>query len=304
MCAEFISARPRWWCACLSIVLTLVAQAAYAQRIAGGDNFTLIVTPDGNVWSFGNNSTGQLGHGTTSSTPQPTPTQIQGLSGVQAVGAGINFGLALTTTGTVYAWGSNNEGQLGTTDNIWHDSPVQLGLSNIVAIAAGSRHGVALTATGDVLTWGENNYGQIGNGGTTDTNTPATVFSNAIAIGAGADHTVVIKNDATAWAWGRNGSGRLGNDDPTGASSTTPVQMIGVTDAVAAYGGYAHTVVRLTTGALVATGENLPAGLDIERCDVGVLRHRHDGADHYRQRCPSAGFRMGHVRDHDLVLVR
>ena len=113
-----------------------------------------------------------------------------------------------------------------------------------------------MTATGEVLTWGENNYGQLGNGGTTDSHTPATVFSNAIAVGAGTDHTVVIKHDATAWAWGRNGSGRLGNDDPTGASSTTPVQMVGVTGAVAAYGGYAHTVVRLATGALVATGEN------------------------------------------------
>ena len=242
--------------ACLALLVFVAPNWAFAQRIAGGDNFTLIVTPDGNVWSFGNNSTGQLGHGTTSSTPQPTPTQIQGLTGVQAVAAGINFSLALTTTGTVYAWGSNNEGQLGTTDNIWHDSPVQLGLSNIVAIAAGGRHGVALTVTGEVLTWGENNYGQLGNGGTTDTNTPATVFSNAIAIGAGTDHTVVIKNDGTAWGWGRNGSGRLGNDDPTGASSTTPVQMIGVTDAVAASGGYVHTVVRLANGSLVAAGEN------------------------------------------------
>ena len=110
--------------ACLSLALVFIAPNwAFAQRIAGGDNFTLIVTPDGHVWSFGNNSTGQLGHGTTSSTPTTTPRQIQGLSGVQAVAAGINFGLALTTTGTVYAWGSNNDGQLGTTDNIWHDSP-------------------------------------------------------------------------------------------------------------------------------------------------------------------------------------
>ena len=67
-------------------LFVLLPHLIHAQRIAAGDNFTLIVKPDGSVWGFGENQNGQVGDGTT--TDRPTPTQVQGVSGIQAIAAG------------------------------------------------------------------------------------------------------------------------------------------------------------------------------------------------------------------------
>ena len=72
----------------LSVLLVIgVASSAFAQsRVSGGGYFTLVVTDSGNVWSFGNNSNGQLGLGHT--TDSTSPTQVPGLSNVVAVATG------------------------------------------------------------------------------------------------------------------------------------------------------------------------------------------------------------------------
>ncbi len=59
------------------------------------------------MWTWGANSNGQLGDG--SSTDRQTPVQAQGLSGVLAVAAGDSFSLALKSDGTVWVWGRDPE---------------------------------------------------------------------------------------------------------------------------------------------------------------------------------------------------
>ena len=238
----------------LIAITLLIARTGFAQsRASGSDAFTLLVTDSGNVWSFGDNSSGQLGLGNT--TDSRTPQQVPGLSNVIAVAAGRWHALALTATGDLFAWGSSGEGQIGNGSNTDSSSPVQLSLASVVAIAAGRYHSLALTATGDLYAWGDNFLGQLGTGDQLARNTPMLIVGGISALGAGDYHSLAVKTDGSAWAWGLSG-GRLGNNVATSGATTAPVQMIGISNAVAVDGGSDHSVILLSDGTLKATGSN------------------------------------------------
>ena len=92
------------------------AEKVAAPQIASGDNFTLALKSDGTVWAWGRNNYGQLGNGETASRTAPVQVMTgEGtpLTDVTAIAAGAAFGLALKSDGTVWAWGANTSGQLG-----------------------------------------------------------------------------------------------------------------------------------------------------------------------------------------------
>ena len=242
-------------CFCsLTLVVSLMTAPAAASTLAAGGSHTVVVTPDGNVWAWGANSSGQLGDGTTSA--KTTPTQITSMTDVIAVAAGASHTLALREDGTVWAWGYSGYGQIGDGFTSNRTSPVQLALTDIVAIAAGEYHSVALEADGTVWTWGRNNSGQLGDGTTTNSPSPVVVgtLSGVDAIAAGTSHTLVVKSDQTVWGFGLNTSRQLGDGSTT--NRPTPVQMQNVSGAVAVSGGNLHSVVLKSDGTLVASGGN------------------------------------------------
>jgi alpha-tubulin suppressor-like RCC1 family protein len=104
--------------------------------------------------------------------------------------------LALKSDGVIWAWGGNNNGQLGdnsTTDRL---SPVQVsGLTNPLMIVAGGNHSVALAGDGTVWAWGGNMSGELGDGTTTSHHTPNQVpgLTGVVAISAGLEHVVALK---------------------------------------------------------------------------------------------------------------
>ena len=87
-------------------------------EIAAGQAFCLAIASDGTIWSWGNNGSFQLGQGEQIS-QNPIPKQIPNFSNVAAVAGGNNHSIALKTDGSVWTWGSNNQGALGdgTLDN-------------------------------------------------------------------------------------------------------------------------------------------------------------------------------------------
>ncbi len=188
------------------------AVAPVTPQIDGGYAHTIALKNDGTVWTWGNNSYGQLGDGTT--TGSKTPQTLTNISGVKAIAAGMYHNLVLKNDGTVWAWGINGSGQLGDGTYTTKTVPQQVAnLSNVKAIAAGENFSAALKEDGTVWTWGSNSYGQLGDRTNTARTAPVQAsISDVKSIAAGTSHLVALKTDGTVWAWGNNSSGQLGDD--------------------------------------------------------------------------------------------
>jgi alpha-tubulin suppressor-like RCC1 family protein len=121
----------------------------------------LALRSDGTVWAWGDNASGQLGNGTTGGVGN-LPVQVSGLAGVTAIAAGCNFSLAARSDGTVWAWGSNSNFSLGTSNSSQISNvPVQVpNLTGVVAISSSgfSFLSLALQFDGSVWTWGGSGY--------------------------------------------------------------------------------------------------------------------------------------------------
>jgi alpha-tubulin suppressor-like RCC1 family protein len=194
-------------------------------NIACGYYHSLAIKNDNTAWAWGYNGSGELGDGTDVLFSN-VPVQVTGITDIIALAGGNSFSLAIKNDSTVWAWGSNNEGELGNGTNTISKIPVQVsGLSGIIAITAGTYHSLALKNDGTVWTWGFNMYGQLGNGTYTDSNIPVQVngLTGVVAIAGGYAHSLAMKNDGTCWAWGYNSYGQLGNGADT--NSNVPVQV-------------------------------------------------------------------------------
>jgi alpha-tubulin suppressor-like RCC1 family protein len=207
------------------------------NQSAFANTYGLALTSQGTVWAWGDNRHGQLGDATTQARAEPV--RVEGLSdvGVVAVEAGGRHSLALTADGQVWAWGGDDNRQLGNSAETetrqttlqgvpisstrYRSTPLPVtGLDDVEAIAAGGSHNLALTADGTVWGWGANNRGQLGNGQPTGGQEEPTAvvdpadggaFGDVEALAAGASHSLALRRDGSVWAWGYNNHGELGN---------------------------------------------------------------------------------------------
>ena len=154
--------------------------------IAAGIGTSMALTADGRVYCWGSNQYGQLGEGTTTSSTVPVAVTASGaLAGkaVTAIAAGAWHGMALSTDGKVFTWGSNGGGELGNNTRVNSSVPVAVTISgNVQGIAAGEYLSLAVTSTGAVQAWGSNDYGQLGSATLSYRTTPAAItFSGVLA---------------------------------------------------------------------------------------------------------------------------
>ena len=183
--------------------------------VAAGADHSLALCSDGVVVAWGDNSYGQLGNNSTIASPMPvtvnTTTGISALAGktVVAIAAGAYHSLALCSDGSLVAWGSNYNGQIGDNTLIQRMAPAAvfsgtgsalLGRT-VVSIRAGQDHSVAQCSDGSVIAWGGNYNGQLGDNTTAQRVTPIAVTSTALAAGerfvmansgCAADHTQAL----------------------------------------------------------------------------------------------------------------
>ncbi|MEU7023836.1 Ig-like domain repeat protein [Streptomyces sp. NPDC046203] len=199
--------------------------------VAAGDNgeFSLAATSDGHVLGWGLNRYGQLGNGTTLDSITPTEASLPAGTQVTDLAAGAGHSLALTSTGSVYAWGLNGSGQLGDGTTTDRHTPVQIlpAGSGIAALTAGAIHSLLMTTDGRVYAWGDNTFGGLGDGTTTQRNEPVRTQlpagADAVAIAAGNFHSLALTSDGRIFAWGLNSRGEVG--DGTTTDRLTPVAV-------------------------------------------------------------------------------
>lgn len=209
----------------------------------GWDHAAAIKT-DGSLWTWGDGSYFKLGNGLASNIyddgmhgdNQLVPIKV--MDGVAAVSCGREFTAAIKTDGSLWMWGNNVFGQVGSGssnytkyNNACQSTPVKI-MDGVSAVGCGEYFTVAIKTNGSLWAWGYNWDGQLGNGGKGNVvqdagerqicqTVPVKVMDNVAAVSCGGSHTVVVKTDGSLWTCGANYYGQLGNGNQGNFHSTT-----------------------------------------------------------------------------------
>ncbi|MGD0998010.1 MAG: hypothetical protein ABR941_06790, partial [Thermoleophilia bacterium] len=246
---------------------TQIGTDKWTQAACGFDS-TVAIRQDGSLWSWGDNNLGQLGLGTHDNNAHATPTQVGTANDWATIGCGWYFTLAVKTDGTLWAWGENDDGQIGQGGQSGEyggtpefDSPVRVGADSdwsttVGSLGGGSWHSVALKQDGTLWGWGSNGYGALGVGlqshefGQTDTTTPTQIDASTDwqAVTAGDTFTLAEKQDGSYVAWGDNQFGQIGVGYPL--ERCTPTQIGSDPGWTSVATGYWNTIAARSDGTL------------------------------------------------------
>lgn len=200
------------------------------SQVSGGKYTSSAVKTDGTLWTWGRRDQGQLGNNqsSTSGVSINSPIQIgSGTDWYRVAMAGIGrHTLAIKTTGSLWAWGLGDNGQLGQGYTYSRSSPVQVGsLTNWSQVSGGGYHSAAVKTDNTLWTWGDNAQGQLGHNNLIKRSSPVQVgaLANWAGVSASRYTSLAIKTNGTIWSWGRNSVGQLGLGDLIDRSS--PVQI-------------------------------------------------------------------------------
>jgi alpha-tubulin suppressor-like RCC1 family protein len=231
-----------------SSVPIMVSGLTRATAVAVGGAHACALLLDGTIQCWGDNSTGQLGNGST--TDSTTPVPVSDVTGAVAIAAGWDQTCAVMADGTVACWGDNGDGELGLgtssgpqtcgNNEPCATTPVKVpNLSGVTAIAAGAWSTCALLSDGTGRCWGWNYHGELGDGTMISaSSTPVVVsgLSGASAIAMGDETACALVSSGDVVCWGQNALSQLGSafTGPQTCSlsgypcSTTPVNVAGL----------------------------------------------------------------------------
>ena len=187
----------------VSVVGGFTDWSKVAASFAGGAG----LRQNGTIWSWGQNTYGQLGDNSTVSKSSPVSV-VGGYTDwcqISASGKGNSDqhrSVAIRSNGTAWAWGNNRSGQLGDNSTVNRSSPVSVvgGFTDWCQIEAGPNQVVAVRTTGTAWAWGYNVFGQLGTNNTTATSSPVSVvggFTDWCQVSAGSYFQVGITSSAT-----------------------------------------------------------------------------------------------------------
>ena len=250
-----------------------ILDEVYNKQMEGG-----IWTFDqqGTLWAWGANQVGELGVNTSGGGGWPnslsSPTQVgtdSTWSKLETTHGEGNTSLALKGDGTLWMWGSGNEGELGQNEGgggmgglpKHRSSPVQVGTESTWSFAQANRVAVFGTKTdGTLWSWGSATYGSLGQNSVnvqrsspTQIGTDTTWGTETYQLGGNWTIGAAIKTDGTLWMWGQQqNNGELGQNNTTNESS--PKQVGTDTTWRSIGGAYAVTLATKTDGTLWAWG--------------------------------------------------
>ncbi|MES2558181.1 MAG: PKD domain-containing protein [Bacteroidota bacterium] len=188
-----------------------------------------------------------------------TVTQTDSAMDWAKIGMGGGYhSLNIKKDGSLWAWGANQNGQLGNGLLVHENLPIRIGTDTTwVKTALGMSHSLGLKTDGTLWAWGFNEWGQVGDGTILlRVLQPKKIGSSTqwIAISGGYSHTLALQSDGTLWAWGINNLGQLG--DGTVIQRNIPVKIGTDTNWVTISAGYYHSMGIKKDGSLWAWGHN------------------------------------------------
>ncbi len=236
----------------------LVAGGLRFAMISGGYAHTCGVTTDGTAYCWGDNTSGQLGDGTTEGR-RTTPVPVAGGLRFTMITTGDSHTCGATSLGVAYCWGSNSRGQLGDGSVIGRPVPAPVASAvGFVTVSAGSAHTCGVATDGTAYCWGDNTNGQLGNGTTTPgavaVPLPVEGELTFTTINGGSRHTCGVTRSGLAYCWGSNAFGQLG--DGTGAMRTGPAPVAGGLSFTTVSAAYLHTCGWASGAAAYCWGRN------------------------------------------------
>ncbi|XP_065932279.1 E3 ubiquitin-protein ligase HERC2 isoform X6 [Magallana gigas] len=204
-------------------------------KICCGSSYSVALTSNGEVYSWGKGNFGRLGHG--SSEDQTTPMLLKFFKGHRIVdvacGSGDAQTLAVTDSGAVYSWGDGDYGKLGRGGNDGCKTPKvieKLMGQDVVRVYCGNQFSMALTKSGAVYTWGKGDNYRLGHGTEDHARHPKQIEALSSKkvkdIAIGSLHCMAITEDGELYGWGRNEQGQLGN--PSISNFTEPTLIGGM----------------------------------------------------------------------------
>jgi alpha-tubulin suppressor-like RCC1 family protein len=179
--------------------------------ISAGLSHNVAIKSDGTLWAWGANFLGQFGVGTTGILNRKARESnipvaaAPGHDWKQAVAGGIHT-LAIKQDGTLWAWGDNWAGSLGTGTTSNSAVPLQVGsATNWIKVWAGILESVGLQSDGSLWYWGDNPDPAFQQGtGQILAPTRISPDTNWVDVGFGVNTVLAVKADGTLWTWGRN----------------------------------------------------------------------------------------------------
>jgi alpha-tubulin suppressor-like RCC1 family protein len=237
------------------------ALTSWTKIAAGGQSFSLAIR-SGQLWSWGLNNRGQLGTNE-GNIQRSSPVQVGALSDWAEISAGNAHVIALKTGGTLWAWGENDEGQIGDGTYTNRSSPVQIGsLTNWSKVIATNKASYAIKTDGTLWAWGfSGGSGILGNGKTGPSsgggiNSPIQIGSatNWSTMTAGQGNRHAINSSGEMYVWGTNGQGSSGTGLNFFGARPSPIQ-IGSLEWIRRAGGNAISLGIKDDGTLWAWGD-------------------------------------------------
>ncbi|KAM7154492.1 putative E3 ubiquitin-protein ligase HERC3 isoform 1-T1 [Molossus nigricans] len=231
------------------------------KEVACGGNHSVFLLEDGEVYTCGLNTKGQLGHEREGNKPE----QIGALADqrIVHVACGESHSLALSDRGQLFSWGAGSDGQLGlmtTEDSVTVPRLIQkLNQQTILQVSCGNWHCLALAADGQFFTWGKNSHGQLGLGKEFPSQaSPQRVRSlegiPLAQVAAGGAHSFALSLSGAVFGWGMNNAGQLGLSDEEDRESPCHVKLLRMQKVVYISCGEEHTAVLTKSGGVFTFG--------------------------------------------------
>ncbi|XP_009598715.1 PH, RCC1 and FYVE domains-containing protein 1-like [Nicotiana tomentosiformis] len=245
------------------------------QSIACGTKHAMLVTKQGEVFSWGEEAGGRLGHGAETDVSHPKLINNLRAMNVEVIACGEYHSCAVTSSGDLYTWGdgAKSSGLLGHRSEASHWIPKRVcGLMEglrVAHVSCGPWHTALITSASRLFTFGDGTFGALGHGDRSVYITPREVESfkglRTLKVACGVWHTAAIVElmsgldsgpsdgpSGTLFTWGDGDKGRLGHggDEPRLAPECIAA-LVGINFSQVAC-GYTMTV-ALTTGGRVYT---------------------------------------------------